>query len=112
MLDFLYYVIEGIGWTLAPKPPGIFALDLLRQRPAWAGVGCPQAGHTCRLQRLHRRSSAMEMSGRSNRLLMVNAPNARFGARTDEGVCSTSDSSQCRTVDQVVVLPDGGDAKD
>ena len=43
MLDFLYYVIEGIGWTLAPKPPGIFALDLLRQRPAWAGVGCPQA---------------------------------------------------------------------
>ena len=54
----------------------------------------------------------MERSGRSNRLLMVNAPNARFGARTDEGVCSTSDSSQCRTVDQVVVLPDGGDAKD
>jgi conjugative relaxase-like TrwC/TraI family protein len=36
----------------------------------------------------------------------------RDGARIDQGVCITSHASQCRTVDQVVVLPDGGaDAK-
>jgi hypothetical protein len=29
----------------------------------------------------------------------------------DQGVCITSHASQCRTVDQVVVLPDGADAK-
>jgi hypothetical protein len=33
------------------------------------------------------------------------------GARIDQGVCITSHASQCRTVDQVVVLPDGADAK-
>ena len=32
-------------------------------------------------------------------------------ARIDQGVCITSHASQCRTVDQVVVLPDGVDAK-
>ena len=31
----------------------------------------------------------------------------RDGARIDQGVCITSYASQCRTVDQVVVLPDG-----
>jgi hypothetical protein len=31
----------------------------------------------------------------------------RDGARVDQGVCITSHASQCRTVDQVVVLPDG-----
>ncbi len=35
----------------------------------------------------------------------------RDGARIDQGVCITSHASQCRTVDQVVVLPDGVDAK-
>src|SRR5215475_1525695 len=35
----------------------------------------------------------------------------RDGARIDQGVCITSHASQCRTVDQVVVLPDGTDAK-
>ena len=35
----------------------------------------------------------------------------RDGARMDQGVCITSHASQCRTVDQVVVLPDGADAK-
>jgi len=35
----------------------------------------------------------------------------RDGARIDQGVCLTSHASQCRTVDQVVVLPDGADAK-
>jgi hypothetical protein len=35
----------------------------------------------------------------------------RNGARIDQGVCITSHASQCRTVDQVVVLPDGADAK-
>jgi hypothetical protein len=35
----------------------------------------------------------------------------RNGARIDQGVCITSHTSQCRTVDQVVVLPDGADAK-
>jgi len=35
----------------------------------------------------------------------------RHGARIDQGVCITSYASQCRTVDQVVVLPDGADAK-
>jgi conjugative relaxase-like TrwC/TraI family protein len=35
----------------------------------------------------------------------------RDGARIDQGVCVTSYASQCRTVDQVVVLPDGADAK-
>jgi hypothetical protein len=36
----------------------------------------------------------------------------RDGARIDQGVCITSHASQCRTVDQVVVLPAGGaDAK-
>ena len=35
----------------------------------------------------------------------------RDGARIDQGVCITSQSSQCRTVDQVVALPDGADAK-
>jgi hypothetical protein len=29
----------------------------------------------------------------------------------DQGVCITSHASQCRTVDQVVALPDGADAK-
>ena len=95
-----------------PQTPWDFRFGLAPAETGLGWCGLPTSGHTCRLQRLHRRSSAMERSGRSNRLLMVNAPNARFGARTDEGVCSTSDSSQCRTVDQVVVLPDGGDAKD
>jgi hypothetical protein len=35
----------------------------------------------------------------------------RNGARIDQGVCITSHASQCRTVDQVVVLADGADAK-
>ena len=35
----------------------------------------------------------------------------RDGARIDQGVCITSHASQCRTVDHVVVLPDGADAK-
>jgi hypothetical protein len=35
----------------------------------------------------------------------------RDAARIDQGVCITSHASQCRTVDQVVVLPDGVDAK-
>ena len=35
----------------------------------------------------------------------------RDGARIDQGVCITSHASQCRTVDQVVVLADGSDAK-
>jgi hypothetical protein len=35
----------------------------------------------------------------------------RDGARIDQGICITSHASQCRTVDQVVVLPDGTDAK-
>jgi hypothetical protein len=35
----------------------------------------------------------------------------RDGARIDQGVCVTSYASQCRTVDQAVVLPDGADAK-
>jgi hypothetical protein len=35
----------------------------------------------------------------------------RDGARLDQGVCITSHASQCRTVDQVVVMPDGADAK-
>jgi hypothetical protein len=35
----------------------------------------------------------------------------RNGARIDQGICVTSHASQCRTVDQVVVLPDGADAK-
>jgi AAA domain len=35
----------------------------------------------------------------------------RDGTRIDQGICITSHASQCRTVDQVVVLPDGADAK-
>jgi conjugative relaxase-like TrwC/TraI family protein len=35
----------------------------------------------------------------------------RDGARIDQGVCITSHASQSRTVDQVVVLPDGADGK-
>jgi AAA domain/TrwC relaxase len=35
----------------------------------------------------------------------------RDGARIDQGVCIASHASQCRTVDQVVALPDGADAK-
>jgi hypothetical protein len=35
----------------------------------------------------------------------------RDGARIDQGVCITSHASQCRTVDQVVVLPESADAK-
>jgi ATP-dependent exoDNAse (exonuclease V) alpha subunit len=35
----------------------------------------------------------------------------RDGARIDQGVCITSHASQCRTVDHVVVLADGADAK-
>jgi hypothetical protein len=35
----------------------------------------------------------------------------RDGARIDQGVSITSHASQCRTVDQVVALPDGADAK-
>jgi hypothetical protein len=35
----------------------------------------------------------------------------RNGARIDQGVCITSHASQCRTVDQVVVLTDAADAK-
>jgi hypothetical protein len=35
----------------------------------------------------------------------------RDGARIDQGVCITSHASQCRTVDQLVALPDGADAK-
>jgi hypothetical protein len=34
----------------------------------------------------------------------------RDGARIDQGICITSHASQCRTVDQVAVLPDGADA--
>jgi hypothetical protein len=33
------------------------------------------------------------------------------GLARDQGVCITSHASQCRTVDQVVVLPNGADAK-
>jgi len=35
----------------------------------------------------------------------------RHGARIDQGVCITSYASQCRTVDQAVVLADDVDAK-
>src|SRR6202795_5322595 len=35
----------------------------------------------------------------------------RDAARIGQGVCITSHASQCRTVDQVVALPDGADAK-
>jgi len=35
----------------------------------------------------------------------------RRDGRIDQGVSITSHASQCRTVDQVVVLPDGVDAK-
>jgi hypothetical protein len=35
----------------------------------------------------------------------------RDGARIDQGVCVASHASQCPSVDQVVVLPDGADAK-
>jgi len=35
----------------------------------------------------------------------------RGGARIDQGICITSHAGECRTVDQVVVLPDGADAK-
>jgi AAA domain len=35
----------------------------------------------------------------------------RDSARIDQGVCITFHASQCRTVDQVVALPDGADAK-
>ncbi len=35
----------------------------------------------------------------------------RDGARIDQGICITSHAGQCRTVDQVVELPDGTDAK-
>jgi hypothetical protein len=35
----------------------------------------------------------------------------RDGARINQGICITSHASQCRTVDQVVALPDGADAK-
>ena len=35
----------------------------------------------------------------------------RDGARIDQGICITSHASQRRTVDQVVELPDGTDAK-
>jgi hypothetical protein len=35
----------------------------------------------------------------------------RNGARIDQGICITSHASQCRTVEQVVVLADGADAK-
>ena len=35
----------------------------------------------------------------------------RDGARIDQGVCITSHASQCRTVDQVVMLANGADAK-
>jgi hypothetical protein len=35
----------------------------------------------------------------------------RNGARIDQGVCVTSHASQCRTVDQVVALPNGADAR-
>jgi hypothetical protein len=35
----------------------------------------------------------------------------RTGARIDQGICITSHASQCRTVDQVIVLADGADAK-
>jgi hypothetical protein len=35
----------------------------------------------------------------------------RRGARIDQGVCVTSYASQCRTVDEVVMLADGADAK-
>jgi hypothetical protein len=35
----------------------------------------------------------------------------RDGARINQGVCITSHASQCRTVNQVVALPDGADAK-
>jgi hypothetical protein len=35
----------------------------------------------------------------------------RDGARIDQGICVTSHASQCRTVDQVVALPDGADAE-
>jgi ATP-dependent exoDNAse (exonuclease V) alpha subunit len=35
----------------------------------------------------------------------------RDGARIDQGVCITSHASQCRTVDHVVALADGADAK-
>ena len=35
----------------------------------------------------------------------------RDGARIPQGICITSHASQCRTVDQVVALPDSADAK-
>ena len=35
----------------------------------------------------------------------------RDGAGVDQGICITSHASQCRTVDHVVMLPDGADAK-
>jgi len=35
----------------------------------------------------------------------------RDGARIDQGICVTSHASQCRTVDQVVVLADRANAK-
>jgi hypothetical protein len=35
----------------------------------------------------------------------------RDGVPIDQGICITSHASRCRTVDQVVVLADGADAK-
>ena len=60
----------------------------------------PKRVHTCPCAssiRLNKGSTDMRMR--------------RDGARIDQGVCITSYASQCRTVDQVVVLPDGADAK-
>jgi len=41
MLGFLYYVIEGIGWTLSPEPPGIFRFGLAPAGTGPGPVGCP-----------------------------------------------------------------------
>ena len=43
--------------------------------------------------------------------LILNDGRRMRRARIDQGVCITSYASQCRTVDRVVVLPDGADAK-
>ncbi len=54
--------------------------------------------------------ASVRRQGGDRELASANGSTA-VGARIDQGVCITSHASQCRTVDQVVVLPDGADAK-
>jgi hypothetical protein len=73
----------------------------------------PSNGRIQGRKNLFKNNDIVELGEVTNTELVLNDGRRmrRDGARIDQGVCITSHASQCRTVDQVVVLRDGADAK-